>query len=78
MKIFSFLLFTFVLTTLTELYLIIEISDTIGWPRTIAWTLLTGETNFLKDKPVFGKRLLPKATLLLPDQLEAYPQLRIC
>ncbi|MEC7566330.1 MAG: FxsA family protein [Planctomycetota bacterium] len=42
MKIFSFLLVTFVLTTLTELYLIIEISDTIGWPRTIAWTLLTG------------------------------------
>ena len=42
MKIFSFLLVIFVLTTLTELYLIMEISVTIGWPRTIAWTILTG------------------------------------
>ena len=32
----------FVFTTLTELYLLIEVSDKIGWLNTIAWTLLTG------------------------------------
>jgi UPF0716 protein FxsA len=32
----------FVFTTLAELYLLIEVSDKIGWLNTIAWTLLTG------------------------------------
>jgi len=42
MRLFSFLLMVFVFTTLTELYLLIEVSDKIGWLNTIAWTLLTG------------------------------------
>ena len=42
MRLFSFLLMVFVFTTLTELYLLIEVSDKIGWPNTIAWTILTG------------------------------------
>ena len=32
----------FVFTTLTELYLLIEVSKEFGWPNTIAWTILTG------------------------------------
>ena len=42
MRLFSFLLMVFVFTTLTELYLLIEVSDKIGWLYTIAWTILTG------------------------------------
>ena len=42
MRLFSFLLMVFVFTTLTELYLLIEVSHKIGWPNTIAWTILTG------------------------------------
>ena len=42
MRLFSFLLMVFVLTTLIELYLLIEVSNEIGWPNTIAWTILTG------------------------------------
>jgi UPF0716 protein FxsA len=42
MRLFSFLLMVFVFTTLTELYLLIEVSNEIGWLNTIAWTILTG------------------------------------
>jgi len=42
MRLFSLLLMVFVFTTLTELYLLIEVSDKIGWLNTIAWTILTG------------------------------------
>ena len=42
MRLFSFLLMVFVFTTLTELYLLIEVSKEFGWAKTIAWTILTG------------------------------------
>ena len=42
MRLFSFLLMVFVFTTLTELYILIEVSNKIGWLNTIAWTILTG------------------------------------
>jgi UPF0716 protein FxsA len=42
MRFFSFLLMVFVFTTLTELYLLIEVSNKIGLEYTIAWTILTG------------------------------------
>lgn len=36
------LFFLFVAVTLTELYLIIEVSGAIGWDFTIGWSILTG------------------------------------
>ena len=42
MRLFSFLLMVFVFTTLTELYLIIEVSRKFGLYETIAWIILTG------------------------------------
>ena len=36
------LFFLFVAVTLTELYLIIEVSGAIGWNFTIGWSILTG------------------------------------
>ena len=38
----AFLFFLFVTVSLTELYLIIEVSGAIGWGFTIGWSLLTG------------------------------------
>ncbi|MBT6723009.1 MAG: FxsA family protein [Planctomycetaceae bacterium] len=38
----AFLFFLFVTVSLTELYLIIEVSGAIGWEFTIGWSILTG------------------------------------
>ena len=45
MRLFSFLLMVFVLTTLTELYLLIEVSNRTDVYWVIAWTILTGMTG---------------------------------
>ncbi len=41
-EVMAVLFFLFVAVTLTELYLIIEISGSIGWDFTIGWSILTG------------------------------------
>ena len=38
----AFLFFLFVTVSLTELYLIIEVSGAIGWEFTVGWSILTG------------------------------------
>ena len=38
----AFLFFLFVTVSLTELFLIIEVSGAIGWGFTIGWSILTG------------------------------------
>ena len=45
MRLFSFLLMVFVFTTLTELYLLIEVSNRTDVYWVIAWTILTGMTG---------------------------------